>query len=490
MAPEHKFATSARLCQEVLGAAADGALPLSECSEVIGDALRVLSCKAIKVASTRISKDADLDPSDPQADAQAIAGAAKGRLVSQMMKKHLVEAVVPVIIELKRMMEALRNPLVADLMAAAAAMLKDHKTEIEDILAADRQLAKEILYDIKQAEAAEAARAAEEKEMAKNGAASGPSARQVPAAKTPGADTRLAKTPHTTNPHATIQAEVLTGNETATGTALSPASQQRHTPRSAPQSRPPPGTSGSTPIARQVLRQATASTGPKSGLVAQHTNAPGSTLGRSESLGKHITPASGRGALATGSAGVSTGGRKLSRLARMSSGIPGSAPKTGGSGRLSIPLASPVTNNPSPAQPRLRPGRERIGASRLSKESKEEEEEEDHVELQFVVPPVIIRNEDGTDMVVEEQVSPKMWNISETVLPTTSSGGGGSRDVGGAREIERNEESIEEPDMDVDNDSNETLEVEQTSRATRGRSRRTAVVEPLVEPKTRRKRKA
>ena len=44
--------------------------------------------------------------------------------------------------------------------------------------------------------------------------------------------------------------------------------------------------------------------------------------------------------------------------------------------------------------------------------------------------------------------------------------------------------------MDVDNDSNETLEVEQTSRATRGRSRRTAVVEPLVEPKTRRKRKA
>ena len=161
MSPEHKFATSARLCQEVLGGAADGALPLSECAEVVGDALRVLSSKDIKVSAARAGRDADGD-TEAAAEAATIVGAAKGRLVSQMMKKHLVEAVVPVIIELKRIMEAERHPLLSELMTAAAALLKDHKTEIEDILAADRQLAKEILYDIRQAEAAEvAARAAE-----------------------------------------------------------------------------------------------------------------------------------------------------------------------------------------------------------------------------------------------------------------------------------------------------------------------------------------
>lgn len=32
MSPEHKFATAARLCQEVLGGVADGGLPLSDAS--------------------------------------------------------------------------------------------------------------------------------------------------------------------------------------------------------------------------------------------------------------------------------------------------------------------------------------------------------------------------------------------------------------------------------------------------------------------------
>lgn len=51
MAPEHKFATAAKLCSEVLGGVADGALPLSACEEVLGDALRCLACREIKVSS-------------------------------------------------------------------------------------------------------------------------------------------------------------------------------------------------------------------------------------------------------------------------------------------------------------------------------------------------------------------------------------------------------------------------------------------------------
>ena len=49
MAPEHKFATAAKLCGEVLGGVADGLLPLEQCQEVLGDALRCLASKDIKV---------------------------------------------------------------------------------------------------------------------------------------------------------------------------------------------------------------------------------------------------------------------------------------------------------------------------------------------------------------------------------------------------------------------------------------------------------
>ena len=49
MAPEHKFATAAKLCGEVLGGVADRLLPLHQCEEVLGDALRCLASKDIKV---------------------------------------------------------------------------------------------------------------------------------------------------------------------------------------------------------------------------------------------------------------------------------------------------------------------------------------------------------------------------------------------------------------------------------------------------------
>ena len=52
MVPEHKFATAAKLCGEVLGGVADGLLPLQECEEVLGDALRCLACKDIKVSQS------------------------------------------------------------------------------------------------------------------------------------------------------------------------------------------------------------------------------------------------------------------------------------------------------------------------------------------------------------------------------------------------------------------------------------------------------
>lgn len=49
MTPEHKFSSAAKLCVEVLAGVADGLLPLSECEEVLRDALCLLASKDIKV---------------------------------------------------------------------------------------------------------------------------------------------------------------------------------------------------------------------------------------------------------------------------------------------------------------------------------------------------------------------------------------------------------------------------------------------------------
>jgi len=62
--------------------------------------------------------------------AAAAAGAAKGKVVSAMMRKHLVEGMVPVLAEVKRMLEAQRHPLLPDLMLTMRVLLKDHKSEV------------------------------------------------------------------------------------------------------------------------------------------------------------------------------------------------------------------------------------------------------------------------------------------------------------------------------------------------------------------------
>jgi hypothetical protein len=54
------------------------------------------------------------------------------------MKRHLVEGVVPVMVELRRMLTEEKHPLLADLMRCFASLLKEYKGEIEEILVADK----------------------------------------------------------------------------------------------------------------------------------------------------------------------------------------------------------------------------------------------------------------------------------------------------------------------------------------------------------------
>ena len=62
--------------------------------------------------------------------AGSVASAAKGKLVSSMMKKYLAEAMVPMLLELRRALEAARHPLLGQLLATLASLLKEHKHEV------------------------------------------------------------------------------------------------------------------------------------------------------------------------------------------------------------------------------------------------------------------------------------------------------------------------------------------------------------------------
>ena len=72
---------------------------------------------------------------DEEADnLAAAAGAAKGKVVSAMMRKHVVEGMVPILAELKRMLQERRHPLLNNMMATLRVLLKDHKSEVPPLL--------------------------------------------------------------------------------------------------------------------------------------------------------------------------------------------------------------------------------------------------------------------------------------------------------------------------------------------------------------------
>ncbi|XP_020520612.1 condensin-2 complex subunit D3 isoform X2 [Amborella trichopoda] len=158
MAPEHLLATSAKLCAEILAAAADGLLDLNDSTgkSVLKDALQILACKEMRLQSARntpLATDLEEEGVPPAASAFTVA---KGRVVSQVAKKSLVQNAIPIFIELKKVLESRNSPLLGCLMECLRVLLKEYNNEIDEILLADKQLQKEILYDMRKYEASKA----------------------------------------------------------------------------------------------------------------------------------------------------------------------------------------------------------------------------------------------------------------------------------------------------------------------------------------------
>jgi condensin-2 complex subunit D3 len=115
------------------------------------DTFQILGCKEIRFQSTRVSSEsADLEEEGGEN------GSSTRKAITQAVKKGLIQNTVPIFIELKRLLETKNSPLIGSLMECLRVLLKDYKNEIDDILVADKQLQKELIYDMQKYEAAKA----------------------------------------------------------------------------------------------------------------------------------------------------------------------------------------------------------------------------------------------------------------------------------------------------------------------------------------------
>lgn len=115
------------------------------------DAFQILSSKEIRIQSARATSES-AEVEDDGGEGGASSAAAKGRAISQAVRKGLIQNTVPIFIELKRFLESKNSPLIGTLMECLRVLLKDYKNEIDEILVADKQLQKELIYDIEKYE--------------------------------------------------------------------------------------------------------------------------------------------------------------------------------------------------------------------------------------------------------------------------------------------------------------------------------------------------
>mmetsp|Transcript_25687 Transcript_25687/g.64635 ORF Transcript_25687/g.64635 Transcript_25687/m.64635 type:complete len:1390 (-) Transcript_25687:1856-6025(-) len=153
---EQKFLLIGRICQDVLSAYADKYITIPDGSGegedspeqgILVDVLWVLSAPEMKPSPAR-GASALSGAEGVEGEEEALIEA-RGKIFSRLARKNLMENVVPILAELKRLLERMHSPLLRHLLSALTEMTRDYKEEIKEIVAADKQLAREIEFDLR-----------------------------------------------------------------------------------------------------------------------------------------------------------------------------------------------------------------------------------------------------------------------------------------------------------------------------------------------------
>ncbi|KAM9982559.1 hypothetical protein ACTFIZ_007102 [Dictyostelium cf. discoideum] len=150
MKDEHRFLTMNRLVKDILLEVSEERFDIEQCYGVVYDTLSILASKDIKLQSINALKSAiENADGEEMSEKQVQTEEAKGKLLTLVQKKTIIESIIPILVELKALFEKKRSNLTRLVVAFFRELFKDYKKELSEFLASNRQLEKEIEYDIK-----------------------------------------------------------------------------------------------------------------------------------------------------------------------------------------------------------------------------------------------------------------------------------------------------------------------------------------------------
>merc|ERR1719210_2159231 len=155
MSNDQKFNVCAQIVTTLLAAFVDSEekieLPQTMCEpagQALNDGLALLCCKEMRICFTTKSAGQDEDGEAEGVGDKAKAEAARG-VLSSILKRNMCENIVPVLVQLKNLMEVRHSPFLKQLRHCLREILRDLKV----MLAGDAQLASEIAFDLQEQEA-------------------------------------------------------------------------------------------------------------------------------------------------------------------------------------------------------------------------------------------------------------------------------------------------------------------------------------------------
>eukprot|EP00977_Amphora_coffeiformis_P010908 scaffold2576_cov175-Amphora_coffeaeformis.AAC.12 len=160
MSDDEKISVTAKLAKEVLKSAlVEGSDLHKACSKssgisssaflVLSDTLAVLRSESIRVGKKSASTSEDIEDPNIDGTSKKIVEA-KSRLMSKISRKQLIEIIVPILCNIKVLLQQNCSPLLKDLMAYLVDVYSSCKNEVQEVLMNDPTLLQEIEYDARQ----------------------------------------------------------------------------------------------------------------------------------------------------------------------------------------------------------------------------------------------------------------------------------------------------------------------------------------------------
>ncbi|VDK63151.1 unnamed protein product [Onchocerca ochengi] len=153
---ENKFTIGMRIGQEVYSAVVDGVLDICDrrVKALLEDCYEIMCCSEIKLSMAlgrRSPNEADDDDDDDEPPSNVQEAARK--VVTQAFRKGIIDAILPHVIQLKYYLQEKRLPeLEFGIIRVLRELCKDHREQLDEFLASDKQLKAEIKFDLEKLE--------------------------------------------------------------------------------------------------------------------------------------------------------------------------------------------------------------------------------------------------------------------------------------------------------------------------------------------------